>query len=329
MRHIGWVIVAIYLVLAVSNARADREIWLGKDCYAAIESEGERGSRMIGSEPREGAQAFTIQFLGKSNMKTASVVYFCADGVVASQAIAIEIETESEGRPIFSDWKQRLTASWGAPVEDSSDVVLSEVSEAIDIPLWRNAWWERGNQRVGVTFGGGLNGSFGISITATGPTSTKALTRKLNGDPDITTMLSSVPDCAEGWFYNYPDEEKLEGNEGVLLGFNEDEQLCYFEEIEDQTNRIETAWLVEPVELVYPIEGVVKRIEGKATFSFTVDEHGTVLEKSIFDSSDEMFSTAVMEAFATFQVDPKAFDGNEFPYTHKVRFPFEIIQIEK
>ena len=329
MRHIGWAIVAIYLLLAASNARADREIWLGKDCFAAIESEGKRGSRMIGSEPREGVKTFTIQFLGKSNRKPASVVYFCADGVVASQAIGIEIETESEGRPIFSDWKHRLTASWGAPVEDSSDVVLSEVSEAIDIPLWRNAWWERGNQHVVVTFGGSLNGSFGISITATGPTSTKALTRKFNGDPDITTMLPSVPDCAEGWFYKYPDEEELAGHEGLLLGFNEDGQLCYFEEIEDQTNRIETPWLVESVELVYPTEGIVKGIEGEATFSFTIDKDGTVLEKSIIDSSDEMFSTAILVAFADFQVDPKAFDGEEFPYTHKVRFPFEIIQIEK
>lgn len=329
MRHIGWTIVAIHLLLTAPNARADREIWLGKDCHAAIESEGQRGSRMIGSEPREGVKAFTIQFLGKSNKKPASVVYFCADGVVASQAIAIEIETESEGRPIFSDWKQRLTASWGAPVEDSSDVVLSVLSEAIDIPLWRNTWWQRRNQHVGVTFGGGFNGTFGISITATGPTSTKALTQKFNGDPDITTMLPNIPDCAEGWFYKYPDEEELAGHEGLLLGFNEDEQLCYFDEIEDTTNRIETAWLVEPVELVYPIEGVVRGIEGQAIFSFTVDEDGTVLEKSIIESSDEMFSTAVMAAFADFQVDPKAFDGHEFPYTHKVRFPFKLIQNEK
>lgn len=329
MRHIGWTIAAINLVLAVSNAQADREIWLGKDCHAAIESEHERGSRMIGSEPREGVQAFAIQFFGKSDRKPASVIYFCAAGVVASQGIAIEIETESEGRLIFSDWKQRLTASLGAPVEDSDEVVLSELSEAINIPIRRNSWWERGNQLVGVTFGRGLNGTLGVSITATGPTSTKKLTRRFNGDPNITTMLPSFPDCAEAWFYRYPDEEELKGYEGMLLGFNEDDQLCHFEEIEHLINRIETAWLVEPVEIIYPIRGLVKEIEGEVTFSFTVDDDGTVLEKSIIDSSDEMFSRAVMAAFENFQVDPEAFDGQEFPYTHKVRFPFELIPPEK
>jgi TonB family protein len=182
---------------------------------------------------------------------------------------------------------------------------------------------------VGVTFGGGLNGSLGVSIFATGPASAKALNRRINGDPDITMTFSSFPECAEGWFYKYPDEEEIEGHEGILLGFNKDDQLCHFEEIEDQTNRIEAEWLVEPVEIDYPIEGVVKGIEGKVTFSFTVDEDGTVLEKSIIDSSDEMFSAAVMEGFATFQVDPKAFAGEEFPYTHKVRFPFAPIQIDK
>jgi len=329
MRHVGWAIVVIYFTLAVSNARADRAIWLGRDCRAAIESESTRGSQMVGSEPREGAQAFAIQFLGKSDNKSAGVVYFCDAGVVASQAIAIEIETESEGRLIFSDWKQRLTANFGVPVEDSDEVVLSEVSQAIDIPLRRNVWWKRGDQHVGVTLGGGLNGSFGISITATGPTSTKALTRSFNGAPDITTKLSTFPDCTDGWFYKYPDEEDLAGHEGILLGFNENDQLCHFEEIEDQTNRIEAAWLLEPVELVYPIEGIVKEIEGEVIFSFTVDEEGTVLGKTIIESSDEMFSTAVMAAFATFQVNPKAFDGKEFPHTHKVRFPFEIIRFEK
>ena len=52
------------------------------------------------------------------------------------------------------------------------------------------------------------------------------------------------------------------------------------------------------------------------------------LQTRIFDVEER-----AREEYPVFEpikkVDPKAFDGKEFPHTHKVRFPFEIIRIEK
>ncbi len=327
-KMVGCLAVAVSLALLPTDARADRDISLGKSCQSAIDGETALGSQFHESAPRKDEQSFVISFDGRSDGKPAWIVYFCVSGAVVSQVITITVSSESEGHLVFSDWKERLSAKLGAPGYDSDEVELAQASEAIGLSIRRNVAWTKDDRNTVVTFGASFDGSMSVSMMATGSEPAKEFMRNINGEPDYTTRMSTEPWCAERWLYKYPDDGKPGGPEGLFVGFTADGFLCYLFEHEEDVNQIDPPWLIEPVTMIYPIEAVVQDLEGSVIFSFTVARDGTVIETSIIESSDPLFASAVTDAFKSFAVDVSAFVGEEFPYTRKVKFPFVLEDYE-
>jgi hypothetical protein len=61
-----------------------------------------------------------------------------------------------------------------------------------------------------------------------------------------------------------------------------------------------------------------------AILEFTVLRDGTISELSVAESADPRFAAAVMGGLAQLEVDQGAFGDVEFPYTHRVKFPFTL-----
>ena len=70
---------------------------------------------------------------------------------------------------------------------------------------------------------------------------------------------------------------------------------------------------VEPVyrrDPVVPMDAMTKRLKGKVTVSFTVDEHGFVVDPEVSESTQPTFNDAALAMVKGFRYAPRFIDGN-------------------
>jgi TonB family protein len=313
--------VALLLFMA-GDAMASWSMHIGDSCLSIGVKEFESGATFKNIQEGRENVSFLASFERAILGRASTVSYVCGEGYVASHGAVIPVDSESQGRIVFSELQEIVIAELGPAEVDADENDVSALSEFIETPVRRAMEWVTDSGYVDLSLSIGARGEWEVEVHASGLEAQKDQILDWMGTPNHRAMVSTDPECPERWLYkvNVPGEENLP--DAYSVAFSPDGQVCMLNPMTKATTVVHPAWSMEPLSVTYPMEARIEEIEGSATLEFTVTQDGAVRKMSVIESSDPRFASAVIEGFRDLKVNIEAFESEEFPYTQMVRVPF-------
>jgi len=148
------------LIFLCEPAHALRGVSPSAACTTVTEIEKDLDSSLQGEPDQIVSGELSLSFLGHSNGREALIHYKCKFGKVTAQLITTPVDSESEGRLVFSESYADLSAEFGEPFKDLDEpsvaalkedganltrryVIWANEDRLVSLTLWRSdSQWE-------------------------------------------------------------------------------------------------------------------------------------------------------------------------------------------
>jgi hypothetical protein len=144
-------IAIIGLMLLCEPAYALRGVSPSAACTAVLGIEKELGSAPQGGVHHVIPGEYSFAFLGRFNGRESLIYYVCKSGKVESQLIKTPVDSEAEGRLVFSESYADLSEQFGEPFQDLDEPSLERLHEDDDNLTRRLVSWYAHNRIVTLT----------------------------------------------------------------------------------------------------------------------------------------------------------------------------------